>query len=146
MNNIVWFSAGYVFETERKRFQSWNNKIILAVMAVFSILEIMNIIQYPYFLLKRGTAMHKFVSVILCSSLTYMLSVLCSRFFSKASDSKIWDVIVRNSFYVYIFHDPLEYIGIEDFYERRLSDFWVWVYRVFSLKDSNNLYHKYIVR
>ena len=115
MNNIVWFSAGYVFETERKRFQSWNNKIILAVMAVFSILEIMNIIQYPYFLLKRGTAMHKFVSVILCSSLTYMLSVLCSRFFSKASDSKIWDVIVRNSFYVYIFHDPLEYIALRIF-------------------------------
>lgn len=44
-----------------------------------------------------------------------MLADILSRVFKKASSTKSWKIVIRNLFYVYLFHDPLEYIVLRLF-------------------------------
>ena len=107
MRGLAWFSAGYIFGTERIRFKPLSVRMILSAAAAVCVLEAVNI--------RYRTPAHDLAAVILGSSLTYMLSVLCAGFFRKASCSECWNIIVRNLFCVYLFHDPLEYIVLKIF-------------------------------
>ena len=54
--------------------------------------------------------LNKFFTIIAGSAFTYLLADLCARVFTKASRVRAWNITIRNLFYVYIFHDPLEYL------------------------------------
>lgn len=57
-----------------------------------------------------------FFVVIVGSLLTFTLSDLFDRFFTKLNFKKFWNLIIRNLFYVYLFHDPLNYLVLKVFF------------------------------
>ncbi len=103
LSYIFYFALGYQFELERRAHKRWSTRAtVLAFIAVFG-LEYVNDKVDPAIL-------NKFFTIIAGSVFTFLLADLCARVFTKASRVRAWNLTIRNLFYVYIFHDPLEYL------------------------------------
>lgn len=114
LSYIFYFSIGYVFEKERAQVKTWNYRKTLLALGILVVLEIMNI---------RYDILNVFFVRISGSFLTLLFCDLCSRIFKKVEYSKIWDFVIRNLFYVYLFHDPLEYIVLRIFFDNELLNY-----------------------
>ena len=81
--------------------------VLLVLLGISAALEILN--GYHSIL--------NVVSLILLGSFfSYLLSDLCDRTINIShGKNKKWQFIVRNLFYVYLLHDPLEYIVLKIF-------------------------------
>lgn len=103
---IFWFAMGFALEHERKRHEPLNMKKTVFVFVLMLVLEMLDMrynILDPFF-------------VILCGAVfTFLLADIFSRIFKKVTETKGWRVLVRNLFYVYLFHDPLEYVMLRVF-------------------------------
>lgn len=105
LSYIFYFSIGYVFEVERHKNDKWNiYKILFAIL----ILLFIEVINNKYWMLNG------FFVIMIGSFLTYLLANLCNRLF-HVSDKKLWNFVIRNLFYVYLLHDPLNYIVLRIF-------------------------------
>lgn len=103
---IFWFALGYVFELGRQEHGLWNTKKTVFAYIVLTIIEIAA---------KNHVILNNFF-VIACGSLwTFLLADILSRIFRKVSNKKIWKIVIRNLFYVYLLHDPMEYIVLRLF-------------------------------
>ncbi len=103
---IFWFALGYCFEYERKRNAKWNfRKTLLAFISLF-IIETIN---------KKYNLLNSFFLIICGSFMTYLLSDICNRIFKNFTRTKCWKILISNLFFVYLFHDPLEYIVLRIF-------------------------------
>jgi len=113
---IFYFTLGYVLENERRENKPWCIRKTLSTIIILSVLEV---IHNKYHILNTF-----FVSLI-GSLLTILIAYLCTKLFAKFSESKAFNVITRNLFFVYIFHDPLNYIILKLFIPSNLisSDF-----------------------
>ena len=109
LNYIFYFAIGYVFECERKMNKQWNLKKTLFAYSILLIVEILN---------EKYDILNEFFVIIVGSFMTYIFADLCSRFFKKIEMTCVWKGLARNLFYVYLFHDPLEYIVLKLFMER----------------------------
>ena len=110
LSYVLYFAIGYCFEKERKKclkFNVWNTKNMFLCFFLLFGLEII-IIKFH---VSRGY----FVSLVGCA-FTFAMAYLCDKTFKNISNSKIWDLVTRNLFYVYIFHDPLEYLVLRIFF------------------------------
>jgi len=111
LDYIFWFALGYVFENERRRHTAWNLK---KTIFAFIILNIIEILDCGYDILGEFL-------IILCGSFyTYLFSNLCSRLLKNITNLVAWKLIIRNLFYIYLFHDPLEYIFLRIFIKGNL--------------------------
>lgn len=109
MGYIFYFALGYVFEHERSSHDRWNNKKTIIAYIILLIIEILN---------KKFGLLDTFFLIIVGSFMTYLLSDMCDRLFVGIDMNKCWRFIIRNLFYVYIFHDPMEYIVLRVFFGR----------------------------
>lgn len=108
---IFYFAIGYVFEIKRSSCMKWNTKKIVFAFGILIVLEILNC---KFFLLNT------FFAIIVGAFFTYILSDILDRIFKNVQKNKIWEYLVKNIFYVYIFHDPLEYIVLRIFMKNNL--------------------------
>lgn len=106
MEYIFWFALGYCFEYERKRNTPWNTTKTMIAFAILLIIEIIN---------KKYNILNSFFSILCGSFMIYLLSDLCTRLFKNFVKTKVWKILTRNLFYIYLFHDPLEYIVLRIF-------------------------------
>lgn len=104
---MLYFSIGYVFEKERGITPKWNTKKVIVACGGLLALEIIN---YRHF-----EVLNPFFTIIVGSLLTYLLADIFDRMFPKAKNSRKWNFVINNLFYVYLLHDPLEYIVLRFF-------------------------------
>ena len=103
---IFWFAFGYCFEYERKKNKPWNIKKTTLAFIVVLIIEFLN---------KKYNILTPFFLIICGSFFTYLMADLCNRIFKNFGKTKIWNVLIRNLFFVYLLHDPLEYVALKIF-------------------------------
>lgn len=106
LSYIFYLALGYVFECERRIHKKWNMKKILLVYGIMVLLEILN----RYYGILNGVFL-----VLVGSFITYLLADICSRWFTHIAEKKIWNIIIQNLFYVYLLHDPLNYVVLRLF-------------------------------
>lgn len=109
LSYIFWFALGYVFEIERKENKQWNYRKTILAIVIMVFVEFENI-KYDF--------LSDFFVIVVGSFLTYLISDLCSRKLRKWTETKLWKIINRNLFNVYLFHDPLEYVVLRVFFSR----------------------------
>lgn len=108
---LIWFALGYVFEYERTNRDAWNMRQTVLAFVILTLIEILH----------AGYGILDSFFLALCGSFyTYLAADICSRVFKNAEASRVWNIVIRNLFYVYLFHDPLEYIVLRIFFERNL--------------------------
>ena len=103
---IFWFALGYVFECERRRHRQWNIRTTATVFVLLTVIEILN---------WRHGILNSFFMIVCGSFHTYLLADICSRVFKNVEKNKGWQFVISNLFYVYLFHDPLEYVVLRIF-------------------------------
>lgn len=101
MSYIAYFAIGYVFETERISNERWNLSKTVTAIAVLLVLEVLN---WNYNLLNA------FSIIVVGSFVSYLAADILDRRGFEFTHSKKWDYFIRDLFYVYIFHDPLNYL------------------------------------
>lgn len=111
LSYIFWFALGYVFEYERKRHVPLNMRKTVFAFVVMFVLEALN---------KRYGILDSFFTILCGSFFTFLMADVCSRIFKKVTSTKGWGILVRNLFYVYLFHDPLEYVILRIFMDGEL--------------------------
>ena len=108
---LFYFTLGYAFESERQRVSPWSTKTALLTFLALVALDLVtlrfNILDTTYLTLSRS---------LLIYSLAYLLDCI----FRNIHQQKWWKVITRNLFYIYLFHDPLEYVVIRIFFGTNL--------------------------
>ncbi|MGP1586958.1 MAG: acyltransferase family protein [Treponemataceae bacterium] len=104
---IFYFAVGFSFEKIRSKIENLSNFKIWFIFIFLSILSVLNS--------KLGFLPNIFMvfSRILW---TFFLSLIFTEHFKKIYNSKIMKVILKNLFYVYIFHDPLEYVILKFYF------------------------------
>lgn len=106
-----WFYAGYCFEFRREKINSYLKSTHIIVFAcVFVILFSLNSHTYGFnnILLKILNDVFKIFIIILGCAMTYCFSLEISK--TKIVNTKIFKVINRNSFEIYLYSDTLNYI------------------------------------
>ncbi len=103
---LFYFAVGYVFECERNTHDKWSIKTDLLAFAICLALEVIN---------REYGILDKFFTIMTGSFMTYMAADICDGIFHGISENKVWKMIIRNLFYVYLFHDPMEYLVLRLF-------------------------------
>ncbi len=106
MSYIFWFALGFCFEHEKQKNIKWNLKKTTIAFLILLVIEYLN---------KRYSLLNSFFLILCGSFMTYLFADICSRLFKNVAKTKIWQIIVRNLFSIYLFHDPLEYIVLRVF-------------------------------
>ncbi len=110
LSYIFWFALGFFFQNGNNSIKSWNLKTILMACSGTLILEILDI-EYGI--------LDPFFTILIGIFFTYLMARICNSLFSRVAETKIWNILIRNCFYIYLFHDPLEYIVLRLFFGRR---------------------------
>ncbi len=107
---IFYFALGYVFERERQAaHKPWKTWQAACVFAALVVLELVDRPRVPLL----GT-----VSAALAgAAMTWLAAVLCDRLLAGWTKRRWWDCVVRNLFYVYLIHDPLERLMLKPMME-----------------------------
>lgn len=111
LSYLFYFSLGYVFENERKTNGKWNIKNLILALLIIFLVEIIN---------EKFDILSSFFVILIGSFMTYVMAAILDRLFANAYENKLWKIVTRNLFYVYIFHDPLEYIVLRIFFNSNL--------------------------
>lgn len=111
MKYELYFAMGYVFELERDHHDRWNRRKLLFSFAMVCALEIADI--------KYDLLTPLFEVVVACFGV-YIVARICEELFERFTFTKIWKVLIRNLFAIYLFHDPLEYIIIKIFIDNNM--------------------------
>lgn len=106
---MFYFALGYIFEIERSSNRNerleGTKKVLLSFIIVCGI-EILN---------KRFEILDTFFTIIVGSFMTYLLADILDRGFKGVKENRCWKFVITNLFYVYLFHDPMEYIVLRLF-------------------------------
>ncbi len=105
LSYIFWFASGFVFELERKSLH-YNFKKNMIYFIITIILEILNF-KYKFF--------NSFFEIFCGCVFVYLLAEICSFLFKKIANNSFWKLIIQNLFFVYLLHDPLEYLVLKIF-------------------------------
>ena len=100
LDYMFYFTFGYVFETERRRRPALKTSVALIALAVLLVIEL---------LYKKYLILNSFSGLVCGCALSLLLALLCDRFLAGFTKTRIWSVLMRDLFAVYLFHDPLEY-------------------------------------
>lgn len=114
LSYVLCFAIGYCFEKERKKYMKsmvGDTKIISLVFLLLLVLEII-VIKIEAL---QGF-IREYILLLVGCAFTFAMAYLCDKMFKNVSNSKIWYLVTRNLFYVYIFHDPLNYLILRIFF------------------------------
>ena len=100
---VFYFAAGYQFRCMRRSHEKWDTRKTVSVLILIFCIECLNYNLWTEIL-------DGFFLVLAGSFFTFLLANLCSRFLPGVQGSRAWQFVIRNLFYVYLVHDPLEYI------------------------------------
>ncbi len=103
LSYIFYLALGYQFQYERSMHERWNIRTTVFTLTVVFCIEYLN---YHF----AVGILNSFFIIISGSFFSFLLSDILSRLFPGLGNNRVWQIIIRNLFYVYIFHDPLEYI------------------------------------
>lgn len=103
---LIYFAIGFIFEKERQRYECWTIRRTIVAVVILIGIEIIN---------RRFAILDTFFIIIIGSFLTFLISDIADRKLVRFTKTKAWAFITRNLFYVYIFHDPLNYIALRVF-------------------------------
>lgn len=98
---LFYFAIGYAFEKEIRIREKWNLKKVIVATLIFIAIEVINC---------KYAVLDNFFTILAGACFTFMFSDILDRAFKNVSENKAWQFLVRNLFYVYIFHDPLDYV------------------------------------
>ncbi len=101
LSYAICIAAGYVFEKERQKIGRLNIHKTILLLILLVTLEVLDVefhVLNMFFIITVGTF------------LSYIVSDLLDRAFVNVSNNMIWKFIIRNLFYVYLFHDPMNYL------------------------------------
>lgn len=124
LQNMLWFSIGYFFESYRSTLINYSNKLIISLSLAVSAFSVC-IFLSPYF---TGFVLVEEVSILVLCFNVYVVSELLSRFLKKYMSNMFYKIVVRNLFYIYLFHDPLEYIILKIFFNTTALYYPVYVF------------------
>lgn len=113
LSYLFYFSIGYVFESERKLKKHWEMRKVIFAYAIILCIEIIN---------KKFDILNPFFLILMGSFMTYLFADILDHYFNNISENRLWKIISRNLFYIYLFHDPLEYIVLRIFMNRNLLE------------------------
>lgn len=106
MQNIVFFVLGYYFELfKMKERLSKEIKLLLAAICI-----IVEIIHFKYWIL------NVFFMNMVGALLTILVADICAHIFHGFDSTKVFDILLRNCFYIYLIHDPINYIVLKIFF------------------------------
>lgn len=127
MRYIFWFALGFCFAAARKK-QGKTLTVIIKLLFLSLVLILNEKCQFIY---------DKFV-ILVGSYWTYTLALNLSKVLGFIERTVGYKVVVRNLFYIYLFHDPLEYVILRGFvhYNVPVYDWGVYLYlfcRIFGV-------------
>lgn len=111
---LFWFGLGFLFEKYRKKltFKPLQSLSLCIMMGIF------------YAINMKYSLLDQFFTILLGIVFTIELSVAISPFLLliERQYNYIWRLILRRLFDIYIFHDPLEYLVLKIFFDRKLLE------------------------
>jgi hypothetical protein len=109
---FFWFSLGYSFEIIRPKINIVYKWILFVAAAI--------IIGFDYL---NGYFLNTFFCISIYSLETFLLADLIYHYFHKIVEFKLYKIILRNAMFIYLFHDPLEYICLKFSFQYNLLTF-----------------------
>lgn len=103
---VLFFSLGYAFEQERRKHQRWELKKTVCLFCAVVVLEGLNL---------KLAILNTFFMKIVGSFMVYLLAEICDQLFVGVQYKKGWKLLNQNLFYVYLFHDPMNYVILRIF-------------------------------
>jgi len=100
MDYIVWFSVGYVFHKIR-------NNISLCRFGSITLMYLMTVAMLVE---TRYLSANGATRILVRSAWIFSVSVCILKLVPSLTGNNGYKVFLRNCFYIYIFHDPLEYV------------------------------------
>ena len=104
MQAVFCFALGFLLEKVRRVRAPWGLRKTLAAVFILLLLEAIKTL-WGWF---DGDA-----AILLGVLFTLSLAKLCTLLLKDLTHTRIWRVLIRDLFYVYIFHDPLEYVVLK---------------------------------
>ena len=112
LSYIFYFAVGFSFEPIREKLESLSIRLISALLVLYTIFIALNC---------KIAFLDTFPCVFFRSFYIVLLALLCSKAFTNLPQSMIFQTLKRNSFNIYLFHDPLEYVVLRLFFSERLQ-------------------------
>lgn len=114
--NLIWFVLGFCFENYRMVLNNYSKKQLSAICLSLVFISVAIFILPVFISFSPSKEIKIFV---LCFSV-YVVSELISRAYITIYDNKVFNLIARNLFYIYLFHDPLEYVVLKIFFSSEI--------------------------
>ena len=111
LSYIFYFAAGYSFELVREKFESVPKNILVLLFILYTLILY---VDYKYSLFG------KFANIFVRSFWLVLLSLVCDIFLGGVYNSNLFQILNRNLFNIYLFHDPLDYIFLRLFFSNHL--------------------------
>jgi hypothetical protein len=108
MEYIVWFCIGYIFQSVRSNISITK----LGSITLMYLMTIALVIETKY--LSANSA----VRILVRSLWIYSVCLCILKLMPSLSDNRWYKLLLRNCFYIYIFHDPLEYVVLRLAFDR----------------------------
>ena len=100
LSYISYFLLGYIFEQYLRKIDV--SKIMdFIVFAVLSAMETVNIF-FPF--------LDRLCAAIIGCAWALTLAKLCGTYLKRLENTRMWKLLIKNLFSIYLYHDPMEYI------------------------------------
>lgn len=109
LSSVFCVAVGYIFEKCRLRYFTWKTRWVVCGIILLITAEIVNV---------KTDIMERCFVIATGAFLTYLISVLCSRYLKSWTSSQLWKLVVRNLFIVYLVHDPLNYVILKLYFAK----------------------------
>ncbi len=118
---LFWFALGYVFEQRGRERMRLSTPLALVLWLLLSAWQVLAL---------KCHLVNSFFQVLGGSVHLLLLALLLFRIGGALANTKVWKFLIRNLFYVYLLHDPLEYLVLRLTFDRGLlsTAFGCWAY------------------
>ena len=104
LHYLLFFTTGYVFENVRARLPRIGLLPVAALTAAMAVLEFVHL---------RHHILGYTSGIFAGSAFTFLVADLLDRLLPKIPEWPLWKLVQRNLIYVYLFHDPLNYLILQ---------------------------------
>ncbi len=107
LSMFFWFVLGFEFERKRIYLNKYSIQVWFGILGV--------VIASDYLLSKLGSV-PAWTCVLIRGSVICILAYIADRCFKKVGQTKVYKVLVKYLFDIYLYHDPLEYLVLFCFF------------------------------
>lgn len=109
LKHLVFFAIGYAFQKERQQIEKWSKSTAILIFVVLALIELFN---------KKLDFLDGLPAIIIGSFFVYSAARLIDIAIPNIAEHKWWSGFINSLIYVYIFHDPLNYLILRVCFER----------------------------